>query len=99
MRLRCRGRSDASSLTRGGDAHVAQLTLRQARIAGGLQNYENLMIAMPPTRILGEVDLSFAELGNYAQFDGFFITGDLEFGATTAQSKDTGEAPRPTDLG
>ena len=72
--------------TRGGEAHVAQFTLRQARVAGGLQNYENLAFAMPPTRILGEVDLSFAEFANYAQFDGFFITGDLEFGATTAQS-------------
>ncbi len=30
--------------TRGGEAHVAQFTLRQARIAGGLQNYENLAV-------------------------------------------------------
>ena len=71
---------------RGDQHHVAQLTLRQARIDGGLQNYENLAHSMPPTRILGEVDLSFAEIGNYAQFDGFFITGDLGFGAVTAQS-------------
>ena len=72
--------------TRGDAAHVAQFTLRQARVAGGLQNYENLAFPMPPTRILGEVDLSFAEFGSYAQFDGFFITGDLEIGAVTAQS-------------
>jgi hypothetical protein len=72
--------------TRGAAAHVAQFSLRQARIEGSLQNYDDRAGAWPPTRILGELDLTCAHFGNYAHLDGAFIAGDLEFGAVTAQS-------------
>jgi hypothetical protein len=84
--------------TRGGAGHVALFSLRQARIEGSLQNYDDRDGAWPPTRILGELDLTCASFGNYAHFDGAFIAGDLEFGAVTAQSvslKAEWRAPQP----
>jgi hypothetical protein len=74
------------SATRRGPDHFAYCSLRLARIDGGLQNYESLQRPFPPTRILGELDLTCAHIGSYAHFDGFFIAGDLELGALTAQS-------------
>ncbi len=83
--------------TRGGERHLASCSLRLARIDGGLQNYENLERPFPPTRILGELDLTCASFGNYAHFDGFFIAGDLELGALTAQSVSLSAEYRSTE--
>ncbi len=72
---------------RHGEAHVPLWSMRQARIDGGLQNYDAASrVWPPPTRILGEADLTCSQFGNYADLSTFFITGDLELGAVTAQA-------------
>ncbi len=73
--------------TRGSEFHAAHLSLRQARIGGSLQNYGlPSFVQPPPTRILGDTDLTCAQFGNYVELSTFFITGDLDMGALEAQA-------------